>query len=279
MSGRKVRSCSADLPGCCSSRGTRRSRSRSRPADWMRNSIPTTTTCSTAAPGSGQLRQPHAGRSVRPRVPRAYRPADRDPQRRPQPGRPDPQGPGRPRHRPGRPGPPAPRSIRALRAGVRAERRYIPRHQRGVPGAARGRAGPIARHRRQGARRGPRRARPARPGADYWLLATLGEAYLLLGDETAARGRYAQAVHLARDEHDDGDIASMLRQLRLLREHLPIGDDLLGLFHLGPWSCSRDTPSTGPASRSASPPTPPSRPPSASPSSTSWMPGGEHRLL
>jgi class 3 adenylate cyclase/tetratricopeptide (TPR) repeat protein len=69
---------------------------------------------------------------------------------------------------------------------------------------------------------------------DYWLLATLGEACLLLGDETAARGRYAQAVHLARDDHDDGDIASMLRQLRLLREHLPIGDDLLGLFHLGP---------------------------------------------
>ena len=35
---------------------------------------------------------------------------------------------------------------------------------------------------------------------DYWLLATLGEAYLLLGDETAAKGRYAEAVRLAREE-------------------------------------------------------------------------------
>jgi class 3 adenylate cyclase/tetratricopeptide (TPR) repeat protein len=68
---------------------------------------------------------------------------------------------------------------------------------------------------------------------DYWLLATLAEAYLLLGDATAAKGRYAQAVRLAHDAHNDGDITSMLRQLRLLREHLPIGDDLLGLFHLG----------------------------------------------
>ncbi len=69
---------------------------------------------------------------------------------------------------------------------------------------------------------------------DYWLLATLGEAYLLLGDSTAAKGRYRQAVQLAREAHSDGDIASMLRQLRLIREHLPIGDDLLGLFRLGP---------------------------------------------
>jgi len=69
---------------------------------------------------------------------------------------------------------------------------------------------------------------------DYWLLATLGEAYLHLGDITAAHGRYAQAVRLAREGYNDGDIASMLRQLRLLREHLPIGDDLLGLFRLGP---------------------------------------------
>ena len=69
---------------------------------------------------------------------------------------------------------------------------------------------------------------------EYWLLATLAEAYLLLGDGTAAKGRYAQAVRLAHEAHSDGDIASMLRQLRLLRGHLPIGDDLLGLFRLGP---------------------------------------------
>ena len=39
-----------------------------------------------------------------------------------------------------------------------------------------------------------------------------------------------------------------------------------------PWSCSRGTPSTGPAIRPAFPPTPPSRSPSAAPSRTSWMP-------
>ncbi len=69
---------------------------------------------------------------------------------------------------------------------------------------------------------------------DYWLLATLGEAYLLLGDNTVAKTRYARAASLAREAHNDGDIASMRRQLLLLRGHLPIGEDLLGLFHLGP---------------------------------------------
>ena len=66
------------------------------------------------------------------------------------------------------------------------------------------------------------------------MLATLAEAYLLLGDSTAAKGRYGQAVRLAQENHSDGDIAAMLRQLRLLREQLPIGDDLLALFRLGP---------------------------------------------
>jgi len=75
-----------------------------------------------------------------------------------------------------------------------------------------------------------------KPGRDRdsWLLATLAEAYLLLGDSTAAKGRYAQAVRLAQETHSDGDIAAMLRQLRLIREHLPVGDDMLGLFRLGP---------------------------------------------
>ncbi len=69
---------------------------------------------------------------------------------------------------------------------------------------------------------------------DYWLLATLGEAYLLLGDFTAAKERYTQAVQLAREAHNHGDIASMFRQLQLLSDVLPIKEDLLGLFHLGP---------------------------------------------
>lgn len=75
-----------------------------------------------------------------------------------------------------------------------------------------------------------------KPGKEHdsWLLATLGEAYLLLGDAVAARSRYSQAVRLAHEAHADGDIASMRRQLLLLRDHLPIGEDLLGLFRLGP---------------------------------------------
>jgi class 3 adenylate cyclase/tetratricopeptide (TPR) repeat protein len=69
---------------------------------------------------------------------------------------------------------------------------------------------------------------------DYYLLATLAEAYLLLGDGAAAKGRYAQAVRIAREDRSDGDIASMLRQIRLLRDHLEVSDDLLSLFRLGP---------------------------------------------
>jgi class 3 adenylate cyclase len=69
---------------------------------------------------------------------------------------------------------------------------------------------------------------------DYWLQATLGEAYLLLRDETAAHTRYANAANLARNAQKDGDLVSMRRQLLLLRKHLPVGDKLLGLLHLGP---------------------------------------------
>jgi class 3 adenylate cyclase/tetratricopeptide (TPR) repeat protein len=70
--------------------------------------------------------------------------------------------------------------------------------------------------------------------SDSWLLATIAEASLLLGDATGARTNYAKAVRLSRDTNSEGDIASMLRQLRLLREHLPIDDSLLELFRLGP---------------------------------------------
>ena len=66
---------------------------------------------------------------------------------------------------------------------------------------------------------------------DFWLLATLGEAELLLGDAEAAHGRYRQAVRGA--GRRDGDVAAVRRQVRLLRAKLAIGDDLLGLFHVG----------------------------------------------
>ena len=66
---------------------------------------------------------------------------------------------------------------------------------------------------------------------DYWLLATLGEAELLLGDEEAALDRYRQAVRAA--DRNFGDVASMRSQLLLLRRKLRVRHDLLGLFHLG----------------------------------------------
>ncbi len=69
---------------------------------------------------------------------------------------------------------------------------------------------------------------------DYWLLAILGEAYLLLGEATGARTRYGQAVRLAQEAQAFGDITAVRRQLLLLREKIPVGDDLLGLFRLGP---------------------------------------------
>jgi class 3 adenylate cyclase len=68
---------------------------------------------------------------------------------------------------------------------------------------------------------------------DYWLLATLADAYVLLEDNTAAKGRYAQAIRLALDVHAYGDVASIFRQLHLLSAHRPV-NDLLGLFRLGP---------------------------------------------
>jgi class 3 adenylate cyclase len=69
---------------------------------------------------------------------------------------------------------------------------------------------------------------------DYWLHATLGEASVLLGDPTAAHTRYARAAQLARNDHKDGDLISMRRQLLMLREHRPVGDEVLGLFHFPP---------------------------------------------
>ena len=70
-----------------------------------------------------------------------------------------------------------------------------------------------------------------------WVCATLGEAYLLLGDATAARGRYRQSLAIAREFGLDGDLSSMRRQLVLLRDvpqTRPIAESLLALFPLCP---------------------------------------------
>lgn len=67
---------------------------------------------------------------------------------------------------------------------------------------------------------------------DYWLLATLGEACLHLGQPDQAAAWYAQAVTLAQGRL--GDIASMRRQLHLLAEPLAVSPSLLAVFDVGP---------------------------------------------
>lgn len=57
-------------------------------------------------------------------------------------------------------------------------------------------------------------------GGRYWLLATLGEASVILGDLGEAENRYKEAVGLAVKDH--GKIASSRRQALLLAEHSEI---------------------------------------------------------
>ncbi|MFO1406223.1 MAG: tetratricopeptide repeat-containing protein [Steroidobacteraceae bacterium] len=58
--------------------------------------------------------------------------------------------------------------------------------------------------------------------ADYWRLATLGEAEFILGDVESAARHYARAVALAGGRY--GDLSSTRRQARLLAKHLPQGE-------------------------------------------------------
>jgi class 3 adenylate cyclase len=67
---------------------------------------------------------------------------------------------------------------------------------------------------------------------DYWLQASLGEAYLLLGKTARAAGHYGEAVKRAGKDH--GSLATMCNQLRMLREKLPDEVELLlSLFQVG----------------------------------------------
>ena len=69
-----------------------------------------------------------------------------------------------------------------------------------------------------------------RPAADrYWLMATVGEAQLLLGQEAEAITTYRQAVELAGHRH--ALIISSLQQLQLLAAHgFPVPGDLFGVL-------------------------------------------------
>lgn len=56
---------------------------------------------------------------------------------------------------------------------------------------------------------------------DYWALATLGEAALVVGEDAEAERRYREAVELAGRGY--GEIASMRRQARMIVSHRPGG--------------------------------------------------------
>ena len=58
----------------------------------------------------------------------------------------------------------------------------------------------------------------AEPARDLWLVATLGECRLLLGDFDEAAALYHEAAAMADAEGRLGDLASTLRQLRLLAD-------------------------------------------------------------
>ncbi len=67
------------------------------------------------------------------------------------------------------------------------------------------------------------------PGStDYWVLATLGEAALVLGDHAEAARFYSSAVAAGKDR--TGDIASTRRNARLLLDHL--GQDPARIQHI-----------------------------------------------
>jgi len=59
---------------------------------------------------------------------------------------------------------------------------------------------------------------------DYWLLATLGEANLLLGHQADAVAWYGKAVTAAQQRY--GDIARMRRQVKMLSAIIDIGPEL-----------------------------------------------------
>ncbi|MEO8497855.1 MAG: TRAFs-binding domain-containing protein, partial [Planctomycetota bacterium] len=74
-----------------------------------------------------------------------------------------------------------------------------------------------------------------KPGGDrdYWLAATLGEAHMIRGELKKAREFYEQAVRIALEAQDEGNVASMRRQVQLVAKKLLAAESLLGIFHLG----------------------------------------------
>lgn len=69
------------------------------------------------------------------------------------------------------------------------------------------------------------RARESREESDYWLLATAGEASILLGNQEDAVGYYRRASAAAGNEY--GAVATMRRQLKLLANHITVSAEAL----------------------------------------------------
>jgi len=72
-----------------------------------------------------------------------------------------------------------------------------------------------------------------RRAQDYWKLASLGEASLILEKFEDAAGWYRKAVARAKEQGDVGSIAAMRRNALLLKDKLDVGDELLRLFFVG----------------------------------------------
>jgi class 3 adenylate cyclase len=68
--------------------------------------------------------------------------------------------------------------------------------------------------------------------ADYWIIATLGEAFLLLGKQEQAQKYYALARKIARKDYSS--IASTRRQLKLLSRYTDAQDSVLGTLEVPP---------------------------------------------
>lgn len=70
-------------------------------------------------------------------------------------------------------------------------------------------------------------------GADYWRVATLGEANLILGDATEAARHYTAALALSRGRF--GDLSTTRRQARLLAQSLSLDHAwLASVLHIPP---------------------------------------------
>jgi class 3 adenylate cyclase/tetratricopeptide (TPR) repeat protein len=68
---------------------------------------------------------------------------------------------------------------------------------------------------------------------DHWLMATAGEAKLLLGDLREAARWYQRAVEACKAGGREGDVEAMRRNFQLLRARIPLSEEIWGFFNVG----------------------------------------------